>query len=392
MRTISLSLYCSRSFGGTFQYTLSILNAFISLPDSKYKKTIFVFHDDWKIYCEELKNLDIIYASYNHSFDRLLQLLLFINIPINVLKRIGSMFHPGIRSINLSNSEIVIFPSQEIWSCLINGKFISSILDLMHRYEGIYDSLNKITYYFRENRYKNICNYASGILVDSDLGKLQTIESYGNFVKDKCYILPQLPPPYILNSNKKIDSKLISKFNLPQKYIIYPANFWEHKNHINLIYAVKESTTIIKDIHLVLCGSKKRLYKRIIKLIRRLKLTNNVTFLGYLSDLEIVQLYLHSTALIYPTFFGPTNIPPIEALHLGCPMAVSDVYAHKEQVGDSAIYFNPHDISQIKSAIIRLWNEPKKIRKHSVNGQKSILFSTMQFQDKFEQIIEKISN
>jgi glycosyltransferase involved in cell wall biosynthesis len=50
-----------------------------------------------------------------------------------------------------------------------------------------------------------------------------------------------------------------------------------------------------------------------------------------------------------PTLLGPSNIPPIEALLLGCPILCSDLDGHKEILGDSALYFNPlDDLSVLK--------------------------------------------
>jgi len=45
--------------------------------------------------------------------------------------------------------------------------------------------------------------------------------------------------------------------------------------------------------------------------------------------------------MIMPTFFGPTNIPPLEAIAVGCPVAVSNIYGMPHQLGDAALYFNP---------------------------------------------------
>jgi len=58
-----------------------------------------------------------------------------------------------------------------------------------------------------------------------------------------------------------------------------------------------------------------------------------------------------------PTFFGPTNIPPLEAMALGCPVAVSDIYAMREQLGDAALYFRPNSVRDIINIMERLWQD-----------------------------------
>jgi glycosyltransferase involved in cell wall biosynthesis len=56
-----------------------------------------------------------------------------------------------------------------------------------------------------------------------------------------------------------------------------------------------------------------------------------------------------------PTFFGPTNIPPLEAFELGCPVATSRIYGVPEQLGDAALLFDPHSIEEIHDCLVRLW-------------------------------------
>ena len=86
---------------------------------------------------------------------------------------------------------------------------------------------------------------------------------------------------------------------------------------------------------MVLVGSEKNSLRRIKKEIAKNDLQNNVEILGFVSDKQITYLYKHAVALVMPSYFGPTNIPPLEAMALGCPTIVSDRYAMGEQVGDA---------------------------------------------------------
>ena len=63
--------------------------------------------------------------------------------------------------------------------------------------------------------------------------------------------------------------------------------------------------------------------------------------------------------LVMPTYYGPTNIPPIEAFVLGCPVATSNIYAMPEQLGNAALLFNPNSVQEIASTIERLWTDEK---------------------------------
>jgi glycosyltransferase involved in cell wall biosynthesis len=73
-----------------------------------------------------------------------------------------------------------------------------------------------------------------------------------------------------------------------------------------------------------------------------------------------------------PTFFGPTNIPPLEALSFGCPVAVSRIYAMPEQLGDAALYFDPNSVQEMSQVLVRLWNDDDLCNELRVRGQQRL--------------------
>lgn len=77
--------------------------------------------------------------------------------------------------------------------------------------------------------------------------------------------------------------------------------------------------------------------------------------LGYVSDQEVRWLYEHARLMAMPSFFGPTNIPPLEAMQAGCPVAVSDIYGMRERYGEAALYFDPRSVQSIADAVEKLW-------------------------------------
>ena len=117
-------------------------------------------------------------------------------------------------------------------------------------------------------------------------------------------------------------------------------------------------------------GHKKKNYFNLIKLVKELKLTKNIKFIGYVSEREKVNLIKNARALINASFLGPTNIPQLEGFCYSCPVILSNVFAHKEQCGNSVIYFNPHDREQIANAIEKIWVSESIYRKYKVKSYK----------------------
>ena len=345
---IGIILNSAPYFGGTFQYNETILEALNYIKNNEEKVDVVAAYDDvlWRKY---LKRYDFKLLKTNLRINK----AYIQNINIDELRKVLPDMHIGAKDMLKEKCDIWICPSQDVWSFLLDAPVLSTIHDLMHRYEKDFPEVcDDGEYEYRELLYSNMCKYSKGILVDSKCGKNQVIESY-NINSEKINILPFIAPKYIFDCTNVIDVR--KKYNIKGKYIFYPAQFWEHKNHINLVKAINIVSKVETDIKLVFSGSTKYSgYGKVLNIIRKYNLEKNVIFLGYVSEEEIVNLYKESEMLVMPTFFGPTNIPPLEAMALKCPMALSDVYGMREQSGKAALYFNPNIPDEIAQCILKI--------------------------------------
>jgi glycosyltransferase involved in cell wall biosynthesis len=73
----------------------------------------------------------------------------------------------------------------------------------------------------------------------------------------------------------------------------------------------------------------------------------NVILPGRLSDGEIVALYRHAAALVFPSLYEGFGLPPLEAMALGCPVIASRIPPVEEVCGDAALYVDPYDEKEI---------------------------------------------
>ena len=262
----------------------------------------------------------------------------------------------------------------------------------MHIYEPRFPEFSGFLKVFvRNKRFKNIIKNSSGILVDSKVGKKHLID-YSDFNPNKIYILPFVPPDYIRKKGE-LKNYTTDKFNLPDKYLFYPAKFWAHKNHIGLLKAIKLSKEKCNDIHFVFTGSKQYNYKKIYYWIKKLELERTITILGEVNLKYIRFLYLKASGLFMPTFAGPTSIPPIEALMCNCPMAVSNIYGMKEQMKKASLYFNPNSVDEMSKAIIKLWNnEERKISLIKEGEKLKDNLSILSHKNRILEILDKVQN
>lgn len=388
MKKIGLYLESEPFGGGMFQYNQALLYAVSTLPKDKFSVVIVSTSESWQ---KLLKTYDqkTVFVKKGFWGRALAYAWRILGLPTGLWRQICPYFHPLAKSLLSERCDLWIFPSQDAVSYQIPVPALASIHDLMHRYEQRFPEVSaKGEYRLRELNYKNICKWTRGVLVDSEVGKRHVTESYG-LSAERIHVLPYIAPDYMYSYQTATDFD--SRYPLPQKFIFYPAQFWEHKNHKRLISAVGRLKQDIHDLKLVLVGSKKNGYESALRLVQELNLIEDVIFLGYVPDDDMPELYRRARALIMPTFFGPTNIPPLEAFVVGCPVAISGIYGIPEQVGDAALLFDPESIDEIAESVKRLWTDDKLCAELAEKGRKkAAIWGQAQFNDRLRTIIERL--
>jgi glycosyltransferase involved in cell wall biosynthesis len=210
----------------------------------------------------------------------------------------------------------------------------------------------------REFLYRNAVPRAGAILADSDIGREDIIGAYAPD-PSRVHALPHLAPTYLRAEVGDADLERVRRrYEAPERYLFYPAAFWPHKNHARLLKAL----AVLRDRHgvrlpLLLAGRRDREYPALAALATDLGLTGQVRFPGYVPDEDVSALYRGALALVMPTFFGPTNIPYLEAWSLGCPVITSNVRGLPEQVGDAGLLVDPRDEAALAEAIWRVHSD-----------------------------------
>lgn len=356
MKRIGIYLRARPGMGGTYQYNLSMLSAAEHIQNDDMKFIVGYSDRHWEPVLQPF-GLDAVYIKSSFFSRMSANLWGLLKLPMRLWRWLAPRLHPLTRSFRKLQCDLWIFPSQDSLSYFIPVPAACSIHDLMHRYEPSFsEAASWYQRYIRETHYKTLVRWNRGILVDSETGKQQVMDSYG-VDGSKIFPLPFLPPAYIYRtvSQDEIDQAR-EKYRLPQRFLFYPAQFWVHKNHLNLVEAMHRAQADCPDLYFVFSGGMKNNYADVMKRINALGLQHKVSNIGYIANEEVPVLYRAAEALVMPTYFGPTNIPPLEAMACDCPVAVSGIYGMKEQLGDAALYFNPDSVEEIARVITELWN------------------------------------
>lgn len=132
-------------------------------------------------------------------------------------------------------------------------------------------------------------------------------------------------------------------------YLLYPAQLWAHKNHGLIFRAIKLLGDEGLEVDLVLCGSDKGQGGELSSLAEQLGVKHRVHMRGFVSSDELATLYMGAAAMVMPSYFGPTNLPLLEAWKAQIPALYPAAFG--EEAEGAALLFDYDDPASLADAI-----------------------------------------
>lgn len=271
---------------------------------------------------------------------------------------IGPVLSPVDRLLTRLNADLVFFSDADGRSRqLYSHNYIFSIWDLAYLENPEFPEVSFFGEFERRDYlYREASRRAIGIIADSLYARELIPKVYGVPI-ERVYSAPFLISASVKNFRRDASfaDAVGRKYGLVEPYIFYPAQFWLHKNHRYILVALR----LMLDQcgwapQAVFCGSDKGELSSILELAEELGVAHLVKYCGFVPSEELPYLYSGALALVMPTYFGPNNIPPIEALTLGVPVCYSNIPAFKEVLGDSAYYIDLDKPGSLVEALISI--------------------------------------
>jgi glycosyltransferase involved in cell wall biosynthesis len=229
---------------------------------------------------------------------------------------------------------------------------------------------------WRHQIYSRLLGRARRVICESSCVKMDIIRSF-RVPEDRVVVMAAPPLRQFLaeQTDERLQAARV-RLRLPERFLFYPAQFWTHKNHLRLIDAFRGVAAEVPDLKLVLTGKKRDQYETVMSAIDAFGLDDRVCHLGYVEQDDLQAIYRLATALIMPSLFESVSIPIYEAFQVGTPIAASDILAIPEQVGDAGLLFDPKSVASIKDAILRIVRDPEAARLLGEKGRDRMLAMT----------------
>jgi glycosyltransferase involved in cell wall biosynthesis len=157
-------------------------------------------------------------------------------------------------------------------------------------------------------------------------------------------------------------------YGVHSPYVLYVGNVYPHKNAEGLLHAFMEIRERRPDIQLVLVGKSDYFFERVKNLAGQLGLADSVRFPGFVPDADLSGVYRGAAVYVFPSFYEGFGLPALEACAYGTPVVASNSSCLPEILEQAAVYFDPHKISEMASAIERVLDDRELADRLRQNG------------------------
>ena len=200
----------------------------------------------------------------------------------------------------------------------------------------------------RDRHFRQVCQVAARLICVSEFTRASVLAHSG------------LPPGKVVAIPSAPHKRLTVPAASPGRYLLYPANFWRHKNHELLLIAfgIYRAAHPQSDLKLTLTGAPSPRRDELQEAVRRMGLAPWVDFAGYLPDEAFAALLAGASAMIFPSLFEGFGMPVLEAMAAGVPVLCGNLTSLPEVAGDAALLFDPRRPAAIVAAIERLESDP----------------------------------
>jgi glycosyltransferase involved in cell wall biosynthesis len=197
---------------------------------------------------------------------------------------------------------------------------------------------------YRQDRQRDI-DRSHILFTDSEYSKRQL---QNNFLLRSEPIVNYFGPT--LESNRK-DPPVTDAVENP--YLFYLGGYDRRKGIVELLRVFLELRRQGRlNCRLLLAGKSHYFSEELRKLILAGKESGSVRELGYVPDRELVGLLQNALALVYPSRFEGFGLPPLEAMHAGCPVITTSRTSIPEVCGNAALYIDPDAGTEFGEALV----------------------------------------
>ena len=157
-----------------------------------------------------------------------------------------------------------------------------------------------------------------------------------------------------LANDRKSNTDIFKKYNLPKRFILYLGRLNIRKNIQSLLRAMPY---ISEEISLVIVGKEDHKILDLDLMAKELNISDRTIKVGFIDFEDIRHFYEEAEVFRFPSFAEGFGLPPLESMHYGTPVVVSNTTSLPEVCGDAALYADPSNPKEIADNVSALIND-----------------------------------
>ncbi len=333
--------------GGGFNQALNAVRQMARLCDGKYE---FVVYTSARENIPYLAGINIKAKLYRIGALDMVTAIFSTGVLTRIINNKLGLTGRFERQLLSDSVDLVYFVTPSIRSLALRRlNYITTVWDLAHRDTPEFPEVRDSNAYLsREFYYINTLSRAVCVLCDSPELCDKISLRYG-IDKDRLLAMPFTPSRFKDSGTCSTRNAVMSKYNLMPGYFFYPAQFWAHKNHVRIVQAIAALKSKSVNVSATFCGGDQGSLKHVQETAQKLGVANQIRFLGFVPAEDILGLYQGCCAVVMPSYFGPTNLPPLEAWTIEKPLLYSSHLV--SQTGSAALLFDPDSASELAAVM-----------------------------------------
>jgi len=219
---------------------------------------------------------------------------------------------------------------------------------------------------------------ATRVFTVSEASRAVLVDRFG-LRPERLGLVPEAPDPVF---GPRSEPELLRELGplglVPGSYLMYAGGISPHKNIETLLAAYAGLRSRRADAPpLVLVGDLSGdPYLSSAATVRgridELGLETDVLLPGFVSDERLACLYAGATAVVLPSLAEGFGLPAVEAAACGAPVLLSDLPAHRESLGEAAIFFRTTDVAGLSDQMARILDDPALRRSLAARGRAQV--------------------
>lgn len=234
----------------------------------------------------------------------------------------------------------------------VEGKIITTIHDLAYiRFPETLDRKNLVRI---EKDISRSIECSQKIITVSEFSKQEIMECL-HVMGEDIVVIPSAPS---IGQDILCPENVMLKYRIHPPFILYVGTIEPRKNILRLILAFER----LKKEHgiphsLVLAGGNGWNNKDIYRRAYSSAYSEDIIFTGYVQENEKYALYKAADVFVFPSVYEGFGLPPLEAMHFGCPVVTTKVASLPEVVGDAAELIDYNDENKIAQSIWKVLSD-----------------------------------